>query len=76
MLRSGVPVSLWSSSNEAKESLWGLDMFQGRQGSDVRFRRSAELTQEIEEADELMTANDVTTRFDGAVVLAEFDECN
>ena len=39
-------------------------------------RRSAELTQEIEEADELMTANDVTTRFDGAVVLAEFDECN
>ena len=39
-------------------------------------RRSAELSQEIEEADELMTANDVTTRFDGAVVLAEFDECN
>ena len=36
-------------------------------------RRSAELSQEIEEADELMTANDVTTRFDGAVVLAEFD---
>jgi len=42
----------------------------------VNFRRSAELSQEIEEADELMTANDVTTRFDGAVVLAEFDECN
>jgi len=51
-------------------------MFQGRQGSDVRFRRSAELSQEIEEADELMTANNVTTHFDGAVVLAEFDECN